>query len=284
MLYGGSETDYGFWGIHEISDGYLFLALTNSNDWDVSGFHGGFNDIWAVRIDFQGNIIWQRCLGGSDYESAGDLFQTEDEGFVIFGETKSNNGDVSGNHSYPNWGWSDIWMVKLSSEGVLEWQQCYGSYGDDKVYGGVIQKSDYNWVIAGSAGYNSDDVNCNLHGEYVEDYWVFEIKDTTIGIFDTPATQDNLMVYPNPAKDYVVFELSPPFVSIVISNPGMGHSMGVRNPPSITITNIFGQEVAQLPVKTEKTVWNTRMVKEGIYFYNIEIEGNLVSGKVVVQK
>jgi len=283
MLYGGNESDYGSLGIKELTNGYLFLAQTNSNDGDVSGYHGSPGesiDIWAVRIDFDGNIIWQRCLGGYLSEYSGTLHQTEDGGFIIFGDTKSNDGDVSGNHSYPNWGWSDIWMVKLNSEGELEWQQCYGGLGNERIYKGVIRKSDYNWVVAGRASYNSDDVNCNLHGSWIEDYWVFEIKDTSTNIIKSQTTDNTTKVYPIPARDYVVFELPP----TVISNQWAGQSASVRNPPAIQITNIFGQEVTQLPIKSEKTVWDTREVRNGIYFYSIELEGEIVSGKVVIQK
>lgn len=281
MLYGGSDWDYGSFGIHGFSEGYIFLAHTNSNDDDVSGYHGTTGearDIWAVRIDLEGNIIWQRCLGGSDYESAGDLFQTEDGGFVIFGATMSNNGDVSGNHSYPNWGWSDIWMVKLSGDGELEWQQCYGSYGDDKVYGGVVQKSDYNWVIAGSASYNSDDVNCNLHFEYMEDYWVFEIKDTSTNIVNDQIDGVGIKVYPNPAKDFVMFEARLPDGQVQSSE------FNLKGNNSITVINAIGQQVASLPVKSEVTMWDTREMKSGIYFYNIEINDKIKNGKIIITK
>ena len=263
MLYGGSGWDSGSRAIIELSDGYIFLASTDSNDGDVSGYNGGFRDIWVVRIDLEGNIIWQRCLGGNDSEYSWVLQQTEDSGFVIFGTTSSNNGDVSGNHSYPN-GWTDIWMVKLSSDGELVWQQCFGGLADEAVYSGVIKKSDNNWVIAGSSEYNSFDVNCNMHGE--DDFWVFEIKDTTTTIADNQIGVQEIKVYPNPAQDYMVFELNEYPINV-----------------KIQIVNVFGQTVETLLVKSEKTVWDTRKVKAGVYFYNVEIDGKVLSGKIAVQ-
>jgi hypothetical protein len=264
MLYGGSGWDSGTRGILEVLEGYVFLASTDSNDGDVSGYNGGFRDIWVVRIDLEGNIIWQRCLGGSDSEYSWNLLQTENDGFMIFGYTSSNNGDVSGNYSFS--GWTDIWMVKLSSSGELEWQQCFGSYGKETVLSGVIKKSDHNWVIAGSADYNSNDVNCNLNFLYVEDYWVFEIKDTTTGFNAIPATVGGLKVYPNPARDYVVFELNEKPTNSIIQ-----------------IVNVFGEQVESLLIKAEKTVWDTRDVQSGIYFYKLEIASKVISGKIVLQ-
>ena len=184
-MYGGSKDDYGFRGVLELDNGYIFLASTNSNDFDVSGYHytpGEKADIWAVRIDTIGNIQWQRCLGGSDWEFSETIHQSEDGGFVIFAETTSNNGDVSGNNSWP--GKHDIWMVKLSADGELVWQECYGGNGNERVSKGVLKKSEYNYVVAGRASHNSGDVDCNLHGE--EDFWVFEIKDCSQYMPQTP--------------------------------------------------------------------------------------------------
>ena len=178
-LYGGSKSESQGWGIKELDDGYFFLGSTNSNDGDVSGFHGipgelSTDDIWAVRIDLTGNIIWQRCLGGSKWDYAVDLFQTDDEGFVIIAETNSSNGDVINNNSWSTY--NDIWMVKLNENGNIEWSQCYGGKRSEYIFNdGAVKKSDDNYIIAGITKYNSGDVNCNLHGE--TDIWLFEIKD-----------------------------------------------------------------------------------------------------------
>ena len=177
QCYGGSNLDYGYQGVLELDDGYIFLSSTNSNDFDVSGYHyisGENADIWAVRTDLTGNIIWQRCLGGSRRDYAVDLFQSEDGGFVIIAETDSYDGDVWNNNSIPTY--NDIWMVKLSSEGEVVWSQCYGGNISEHIFnGGAVKKSDDNYIIAGITEYNSGDVNCNLHGE--TDIWIFEIKD-----------------------------------------------------------------------------------------------------------
>jgi hypothetical protein len=53
---------------------------------------------------------------------------------------------------------------------------------------------------------------------------------------------------------------------------------------AVTIVNVYGQEVASLMAKEGKTVWDTRQTKDGVYFYGMEIEGKVVSGKIVVQK
>jgi hypothetical protein len=75
----------------------------------------------GCRLDDQMKIVWQKCLGGYRSEHPTYLTQTEDGGFVIIGTTNSNDGDVSGNHSFSgdfrNWmgdyGSNDIWVVKF---------------------------------------------------------------------------------------------------------------------------------------------------------------------------
>jgi len=188
-LYGGSHLDYQSNGVIELEDGYFLLCSTVSNDGDVSGFHGipgdiSTDDIWAIKIDLVGNIIWQRCLGGSKSDCAVDLFHSEDGGFVIVAKTRSNNGDVWDNNSASGYG--DIWMVKLSAEGILAWSKCYGGIKTETVFkGGTVKKSDNHYIIAGLTESNTGDVDCNLHS-WMEDIWVFEIKDCSLYMPQTP--------------------------------------------------------------------------------------------------
>jgi hypothetical protein len=271
--YGGTDND-GVLGLLEVADGYVFTGSVDSNDGDISGNHGD-GDIWVVKIDFLGNIIWQKCLGGSRSEYANILYQTSNNEFIVAGSTRSNNGDVTGNHSMSEFDY-DIWFVKLSCEGELLYQQCIGGAGSEELYFGVVQKSDNNFVIAGQTDYGpSYDVGCAPHGVYPdEDWWVFEIdlEDTT-GIYEDIVMHDNLRVYPIPAKDYVTFEVQSPKFKVQGSQSAQ-----------IYITNIIGQEVATKQIISEKTVFDLRNWQQGVYFYSLEMEGKRYSGKVVIQK
>ncbi|MCK9451657.1 MAG: T9SS type A sorting domain-containing protein [Bacteroidales bacterium] len=175
--YGGSNHD-GIIGLLEIEDGYVFSAYGSSNDGDISGWHGE-SDAWVVKIDFEGNIIWQNCLGGSKSEDASTVLKCSNDDLVIIGSTQSNDGDVSGNHSLFERD-NDIWLVKLTSEGELLSQQCFGGAGNEIVHFGAIKKSDNNFVIAGYTDYGpSFDVACapDMNNPLDYEWWVFEIKD-----------------------------------------------------------------------------------------------------------
>ena len=220
LCYGGTYNDLGH-DIIETHDGYVILGSTTSNDGDVSGFHGipgdihGM-DIWVCKIDFDGNIIWQRCLGGSGNDNPTYITQTEDSGYIVIGYTGSNDGDVSGNHSIDP-GYFDIWIVKLNSMGEVEWQHCYGGERTEKFWGNhtVLKKSDYNYVFAAQSAHASFDIECDLYGFMDIDAWIFEIKDSTVGILEILNTDKQVLVYPNPADDYVVFEI-PPSIPIAV--------------------------------------------------------------------
>ena len=104
---GGSKDDIAY-SVQQTKDGgYIVGGHTNSSDGDVSGKHGDA-DFWVVKLDSSGDLIWQKCLGGSRDDIAYSIQQTADEGYVIAGYTYSNDGNVSGHHKD-----RDYWIVKL---------------------------------------------------------------------------------------------------------------------------------------------------------------------------
>jgi hypothetical protein len=152
------------------SDGsFTLIAYSNSNDGDVSGNHGG-GDIWVVKISSDGNIIWQRCLGGSLAEDYRDGVLLADNSLVIAGFTTSSNGDVTGYHSN-----NDFWIVKLTNTGSLEWQKCLGGNNDDRPRS-VISLADGSFIVTGFSNSTNGDISGN-HGGY--DVWV--VKLSSIG-------------------------------------------------------------------------------------------------------
>jgi Secretion system C-terminal sorting domain len=268
QCYGGSEYE-GIPGLLEVVDGYVLSAYTTSNDGDVSGWHGE-HDIWVVKIDFNGNIIWQKCLGGSRNENVKNIYQTNDNNLMIIGETQSHDGDVTGNHTQSEHD-HDIWMVKLSENGELIGQQCIGGLGNEGLQFGVVQKSNYNYVIAGNTDYGpSYDVQCTPHDDMYGDWWLFEVTDTTTGIQDTKVNGHKITVYPNPAKDFVVFEMEE------------GYFFLEKDKAEIRLTNVLGKEIARITLKDRKTELDVRNIEPGIYFYQIDSPQIRKSGKLII--
>ena len=163
---GGSDRDEAY-SIQQTSDGGYIVAGYSYPDFESSDYP----DYWVVKLDSVGVIVWQRALGGSYIDWANSIQQTSDGGFIVAGESQSNDGDVSGHHGTPG-EHSDYWIVKLNSAGDIEWQKCVGGSFSDYAYS-IQQTSDSGYIVAGVSGSNDGDVSGN-HGDY--DYWVVKLN------------------------------------------------------------------------------------------------------------
>ncbi len=165
---GGSNGEY-LHSIQQTSDGgYIGGGFSNSNNGDVSGFHGGYADAWVVKMSILGDIHWQKCIGGSDEDQAYSIEQTFDGGYIFSGWTYSIDGDVLGVH-----GGSDGWVVKLDSLGNIEWQKCLGGTVNDQLYS-IKQTSDSGYIVTGRVSSIDGDVIGN-HG--ANDGWVVKLNN-----------------------------------------------------------------------------------------------------------
>lgn len=106
--YGGSNF------IQQTTDGGYILSGNQGStvDGDVSVNHG-LQDSWIVKTNSTGIILWEKSIGGSGDDFGNGIQQTSDGGYIVAGATKSNDGDVTGNH-----GSDDFMIVKLNSLGV----------------------------------------------------------------------------------------------------------------------------------------------------------------------
>jgi hypothetical protein len=178
--YGGTADEIGIDIIQTIDGGYVFSGFTSSNNGDVLGNHGG-SDIWVVKLNSSGIIQWQKCFGGTNDESFNfdsnnirkilSIKKTTDGGFVVSGVTNSINGDITLNN-----GQNDLWVIKISSLGVLQWQKCFGGTGDD-VATDILQTNDGGYVFTGFTNSNSGDVSGNHGGT---DIWVVRVNSTGV--------------------------------------------------------------------------------------------------------
>jgi hypothetical protein len=190
--YGGSGYDYGRSIFEDPSGGYIVCGGTSSNDGNVSGGHsdsnGSIADIWIFKIDLTGNLIWQRCLGGSSIEDFAKFSLCTDGGLLVTCQNYSDDGDVEGFHASSNevsssWGNPDIWVVKLSNLGSIIWQQCLGGSGRD--HGEVIEDINGGYLVFGSTTSNDGDVvgfhdNLDLPSNFLysnSDIWVIKLND-----------------------------------------------------------------------------------------------------------
>lgn len=256
----------------ETDDGYVLACNTRVGDGDAtgSGYHPGISgsapssDIWLIKIDFTGNILWQKCYGGSADEVPARIFKSEDGGFLVFGNAGSFDGDVVGNHSSGP-GYSDIWVFKINHTGALIWQQCFGGNGYETIESGVVKLSDSHFVVASTMyGLGTGQITCqpSIANEQV---WVISVSDSTVGINNQPYQKELIKVYPSPASEYVIFK-SDHFKTGLI-----------------TVSDIYGKSIAKFNM-SGKTVWNITILKSGVYLYSVIDGSTIAKGKFVICK
>lgn len=163
-LLGGTGDDFGDNILPVPGGGYIAIGYTNSNDGDVSGNHGSY-DAWLFRLDDAGTLLWQKCLGGSLYDEGREIVVTPEGEYAVMGFTNSKDGDVRGNH-----GSFDYWWVKVSTNGSIINQKCFGGSDYDNAYD-LERTPDGNYVAFGVSYSKDGDVTGN-HGD--GDYWVVE--------------------------------------------------------------------------------------------------------------
>ena len=158
--YGGSAEDYFTTIIATTDDAYLCVGYTESNDGDVSGNHGA-GDVWVVKINAAGTILWSRCYGGSKYDGASDAI-LNDGYYGIIGTSSSFDGDVlSGVNGRID---SDAWVFKINNSGDIQWEKCLNHFFN-------MIKPDQD--ITNDIGYNiniSEDGNFYAYASGSEDY------------------------------------------------------------------------------------------------------------------
>ncbi|MEO8147145.1 MAG: T9SS type A sorting domain-containing protein [Bacteroidia bacterium] len=151
--YGGSNHDE-IRGIDQWPDSdYVFAGNTRSSDGDLSGTtHQGDEDLWAVRIDKLGNIIWSVQYGTNGPDRARHITRDFDGNVLLTGKDSLNSGIVTDNH-----GDADIWLVKLNYlDGSVMWQKSFG--GSDKDEGfRTIPTADHGYLVGATTQSNDGD-------------------------------------------------------------------------------------------------------------------------------
>ncbi len=131
QYYGGNLNDRGN-SVRQTSDGgYIFTGFTNS-------FGAGQADVYLVKTDSLGNVVWSQTYGGTNDDEGNSVRQTIDGGYIIAGNTQSyGSGGV------------DIYLIKTDSSGTKLWDDTYGGTGIED--GQCVQQtSDGYYIIAGT--------------------------------------------------------------------------------------------------------------------------------------
>jgi hypothetical protein len=140
--FGGSENDEAYSIIQTNDGGYTIAGFTVLED-------TGDRDFWVIKLDKDGNKVWDKTLGGTSEDWANSIIQTEDRGYAVAGWTKSMGA-----------GKTDVWIVKLDKRGNLVWDKIFGGSENDEAHS-IIQTDDGGYAVAGwtkSKGTGNSDI------------------------------------------------------------------------------------------------------------------------------
>ena len=157
--FGGTSNDDGYSIINTSDGGYLIAGATSSSNGDAIETHGN-EDAMLIKLNALGNIEWKKLYGGTGADWAYSVIQTNDGGYAFAGMSSSQDGDSNASTLYD----SDMWIVKITSTGTIQWYQNFGGTSGDKA-NCIRQTADGGYIIAGETLSTNGDFADN-HGNY----------------------------------------------------------------------------------------------------------------------
>lgn len=134
------------------------LKQTSNGDYLVSGFTHSFGagrgDILIIKLDPNGDIIWQKTYGGTKFEEVCCILEYPD-GYLVMEQTSSFGGTQG-------------WIFKIDEDGGIIWQKTYGGDGFDELSSAQITP-DGGFIVAGET--TSFGV-----GDGKEDFWLLKFS------------------------------------------------------------------------------------------------------------
>lgn len=145
--FGGPDQDHAFSIQQTTDEGYIVAGYTGS-------FGSGGFDIWILKLNTYGNIIWEKTYGGlyNDYGRA--IQQTADGGYIVAGYTATSLGENF-----------DVLVLKLDGNGDLSWHKIYGDSGSD-IPRSIQQTLDGGYILAAYS---------DSFGDNTTDLWILKL-------------------------------------------------------------------------------------------------------------
>lgn len=119
--------------LEQTNDGGYILA-------NVTTYGTGLRNLYLIKTDSSGNVIWKKTMGGANYDFGECVQQTNDGGYVITGSTTSFGA-----------GGYDVSLIKTDSSGNVLWARTFGGVGSDAAYS-VQQTNDGGYIVGGYSG------------------------------------------------------------------------------------------------------------------------------------
>lgn len=304
--YGGTSDEIYQPSIMRTDDtGYIFTCGTTSNDYDISDVPFGNEDLLLIKINETGNLIWQKCYGGSGFDCGTNIIKLSDGNFLISGYTESFDGDFVLN---PTNGDSDSLLLKIDNMGNIIWQKCYGGSSWDSIEGrGSLLEIQGYYYFSSYILSNNGDVT-NNYG--FDDGWLCKIdvsgnliweqnfggtlgdgqpilvsnNDDSISFLMPSSSIDNDIVNNYGNNDFILIKLNSEnlssqnfeFLFKIYPNPTTdrlfveGKDFSLEH--NFKVFDLVGKVIMSGTLRKETSVIDVEPFKKGVYFLSIEGE------------
>lgn len=141
--FGGTLHDGGN-DVEQTTDGGFIIVGDANND------AGGEGDIWIIKTDANGNLIWEKEFDGEgtpiSHDSGSAIALTSDGGYILAGGIFTTEDSYNYN----------VWLIKIDAEGTMLWNQQFGG-ADAEFVSSVVQTDDGGFVMVGVDSYGTAD-------------------------------------------------------------------------------------------------------------------------------
>ncbi|MFM7900669.1 MAG: hypothetical protein ACKPAD_01640, partial [Bacteroidota bacterium] len=175
-VYGGSGPDWAYHITPAADSTWIVTGYTGSSDGDVSGYKGGTSDGWIIRVNNQGDLLNQTCLGGTNVDRLFRTIKKSETEWVTVGYSGSVNYDLAGvNPSFT----ASFWMASLDTLLHRNWSYCTGGSLGDYAKEIFYAPYDSSFVLIGDSN-SPNGVAATNHGD--QDFLFVRLDPTAVGI------------------------------------------------------------------------------------------------------
>jgi hypothetical protein len=242
-LYGGASYDDFSSFCEDIYGNYLLCGTTYN-------LTAGSYDVYLVKITNNGDLIWEKSLGGANADNAYPITQTNDNNFIVSGSTESFGA-----------GGKDVYLIKFNSNGDTIWTKTFGGSGDDWA-SSIKETADGGFIVT---GYTKSFSNY---------YDVYLIKTDVNGISGVDSYNKNntdFNLYPNPNNGSMQLQ----------------YTLTNNQPALFEMVDFTGRLVYSMPLipSAGSADITATCLSRGVYMYRV-VSGGVAAacGKVVVIK
>lgn len=244
---------------------YVVCASNSPVSGNKTASNIGNDDIWVVKLDTAGNIIWDKTYGGTGTDWFPEVSVNSLGQLVV---VCSSGSGISGNKTEASKGGSDYWVFALNAEGELQWQKTIGGSGNESPGCPVLELPDNRYAVFGYSlsGISGDKTESNRGGG---DIWgVILQTDLSTNQTDWEA---GVNLYPVPAQNRVTIDIT--------------NAEQFSSPYTVELTDVNGRIVWNCLYPCLPAVVDVSNLNQGIYFVSVQnAHGTVSIGKIMVAR